>query len=123
MLRKVLTMLCIFAVVNAVFLAPERAAAIDLFDKCTGDTCTVVKENRLQADSSNIILQIMRIVLMALGSISVLMIVIGGLRFVLSQGDPSGVNSAKNTILYALIGLVVALLAGGIVQFVTGQFL
>ncbi|MCA9339488.1 MAG: hypothetical protein KDA17_01090, partial [Candidatus Saccharibacteria bacterium] len=64
----------------------------------------------------------MQVVLGALGAISVLMIVIGGLRFVLSQGDASAVSSAKNTVLYAVIGLVVALMAGGIVLLVTEYF-
>lgn len=108
---------------TVVTFVPYQATAIDLFDTCTDTNCAIVKEDRLQTNSSNIVWQIMRLVLMALGSISVLMIVIGGLRFVLSQGDPAGVSTARNTVLYAVIGLVVAILAGGIIQFVTGQFL
>lgn len=52
------------------------------------------------------------------GAISVIMIVIGGLRYVLSAGDSNAVNGAKNTILYAVIGLVVAFSAFAIVNFV-----
>ena len=81
-----------------------------------------VKEDKLKADNTNIVWTIMQVVLGALGAISVLMIVIGGLRFVLSQGDASAVSSAKNTVLYAVIGLVVALMAGGIVLLVTEYF-
>jgi hypothetical protein len=50
------------------------------------------------------------------------MIVIGGIKFATSAGDSSGVSSAKNTILYAVIGLVVALMASGIVLLVTQYF-
>jgi hypothetical protein len=50
------------------------------------------------------------------------MIVIGGIKFATSAGDASGVSSAKNTILYAVIGLVVALMASGIVLLVTQYF-
>ena len=46
------------------------------------------------------------------------MIIIGGINYALSQGDPGKVKKAKDTILYGIIGLVVALLAFAIVQFV-----
>lgn len=52
------------------------------------------------------------------GTVSVLMIVVGGLRYVLSGGDSSATTSAKNTILYAIIGVVVALMAYAIINFV-----
>src|SRR3990167_3341045 len=45
------------------------------------------------------------------GFIAVVMLVVGGLKYVTSQGDSNAINSAKNTILYAIIGLVVAVLA------------
>ena len=46
------------------------------------------------------------------------MIIIGGIKYVTSNGDSSGVTSAKNTILYAVVGLVVAVMAYTIVNFV-----
>lgn len=54
-----------------------------------------------------------------IAAISVLMIIIGGLRYVISGGDPKKTADAKNTILYAIVGVVVALLAFAIVSFVT----
>jgi multisubunit Na+/H+ antiporter MnhB subunit len=57
-----------------------------------------------------------------IGVVSVIMIIVGGIKYVLSNGDASQVTSAKNTILYAVIGLVVALLAYAIVNFVVTQF-
>lgn len=56
-----------------------------------------------------------------IASVSVVMVVIGGLRYVLSGGDSSGIKSAKDTILYALIGLGVSLVAFLIVGFVIGR--
>lgn len=53
------------------------------------------------------------------GAVSVIMIIIGGLRYVLSNGDPKSTESAKNTILYAVIGIVVAIASFAIVNFVT----
>ncbi len=122
-MKKGLIIALLVAITGSVFLVAHPAAAIDIFNRCTEANCTLVKENRLGADNSNMIWQVMRVVLTALGSVSVLMIVIGGVRFVVSQGDAAGVGTAKKTILYAVIGLVVALLGGGIVQMVTGQFL
>lgn len=58
-----------------------------------------------------------------IAAISVIMLIIGGLRYVISQGDKTHVESAKNTILYAIIGLVVAILAYGIVHFVLQSIL
>lgn len=57
-------------------------------------------------------------VLIAVGIICVVFIIIGGIRYATSGGDPEKVKSAKNTILYALIGLVIAILANVIVQIV-----
>ncbi|MEX0668672.1 MAG: pilin [Candidatus Saccharimonadales bacterium] len=59
--------------------------------------------------------------LLLLGAIAVIMLIIGGIRYVVSQGDSSAIESARNTILYAIIGIVVAFLAYAAVNFVTGQ--
>lgn len=66
--------------------------------------------------------QVINVLLFLIGAISVIMIVIGGIKYTLSNGDSSQITSAKNTILYAVIGLVVALLAYAIVNFVVVQF-
>jgi intracellular septation protein A len=55
------------------------------------------------------------------GILSVLFVVIGGLRYTLSSGDPSQIKQAKETILYALVGLVLAISAFTIVSFVLGR--
>ena len=55
------------------------------------------------------------------GSVSVIMIIIGGLRYVIANGDAKAVGDAKNTVLYAVIGIIVAISAYAIVQFVTAR--
>lgn len=55
------------------------------------------------------------------GSLAILMIIFGGLKYVSSGGDASAVTSAKNTILYALVGLIVAVSAYALVDFVTSR--
>ncbi len=52
------------------------------------------------------------------GIVAVVAIIIGGIRYAASGGDASGVQSAKNTILYAVIGLIVIIMAAGITTFI-----
>lgn len=62
--------------------------------------------------------QITNTVLYIVGIISVIMLIYGGLRYVISGGDSKKVTDAKNTILYAIIGLIISILAFAIVNFV-----
>lgn len=57
----------------------------------------------------------------AVGIIATIMIIVSGIRYVTSAGDPARVNSAKSGILYAVIGLVIAIMAYAIVNFVIGS--
>jgi hypothetical protein len=65
---------------------------------------------------------ITNVLLFIIGAVSVIMLIIGGIRYVVSGGDSSAVTGAKNTILYAIVGIVVALLAYALVNFVIGSF-
>lgn len=56
-----------------------------------------------------------------IGGVAVLFLLIGAIRYVISGGDSARVARAKNTILYALIGIVVSVSAFAIVQFVLGS--
>ncbi|HMH70201.1 MAG TPA: hypothetical protein VK502_02285 [Candidatus Saccharimonadales bacterium] len=65
---------------------------------------------------------ITNVLLFVIGAISVIMLIIGGIRYVVSGGDAGAVTSAKNTILYAVVGIVVAILAYALVNFVISSF-
>ena len=56
--------------------------------------------------------------LFVVGALSVLMLIIGGLRYVISGGNTAAVASAKSTVLYAIVGLIVSLLAYATIHFV-----
>lgn len=64
---------------------------------------------------------IANILIFLVGAVAVIMLILGGLQYVISNGESKKVESAKNTILYSVIGIVVAILAFAIVGFVTGQ--
>lgn len=66
---------------------------------------------------------VVNILLYILGAIAVVMIVIGGVRYVTSNGESSNTKAAKDTILYAVIGLIVAIMAYAIVNFVITAFI
>ena len=65
---------------------------------------------------------ITNVLLFVVGAISVIMLIIGGIRYVVSGGDSTAVQGAKNTILYAIVGIVICLLAYAVVSFVIGSF-
>ena len=65
---------------------------------------------------------ITNVLLFLIGAISVIMLIIGGIRYVVSGGDSTAVQNAKNTILYAIVGVVVAILAYAVVNFVISSF-
>lgn len=69
------------------------------------------------ADSSTVN-TIFTVFYITIGAIAVLLIVIAGLRYVLSQGDPTKVADAKRMIIYTLAGVVVVALAATIVKYV-----
>jgi hypothetical protein len=75
-----------------------------------------------QNDLAGKIKIIVNILLYILGAVAVLMIVIGGLRYTTSNGESSAISGAKNTILYSVIGLVIAIMAYAIVNFVVSNF-
>lgn len=69
---------------------------------------------------NGVIQPILQTLILVIGAVSVVVIVIGGLMYVLSAGDANNVKRAKDTIMYAAIGLIVALIAQTIVSFVIG---
>lgn len=68
--------------------------------------------------SAGIFTTITNVMLFAVGAISVIMVVIGGLRYVISGGNSTNITAAKNTILYAIIGLVISIMAYAMINFV-----
>ncbi len=73
-------------------------------------------------DQNGIFRTITNVLLFLIGAVAVIMLIIGGVRYTISGGDSTAVTSAKNTILYAVIGIVVALLAYAVVNFVLDSF-
>jgi cytochrome bd-type quinol oxidase subunit 2 len=119
MIKKFLAAIVTVSVL-AVGLA-SHAYAVDVFPRCSTDTqtstiCTATSDKLLGPGSIwNRILETFTFII---GAVSVLMIVVGGIRYVTSAGEQANIKAAKDTILYAVVGVVVAMLAYSIVHFV-----
>lgn len=71
-----------------------------------------------KADLMGVVNTIINVIIGIVGFVAVIMMIMGGISFITSQGDSAKVTKARNTILYGVVGLVVALLAFAIVNFV-----
>jgi hypothetical protein len=88
-----------------------------------GAGCAKTEDQQADLFGDNGVFKIVtNVLLFIIGAISVIMLIIGGIRYVVSGGDSAAVTSAKNTILYAVVGIVVAVLAYALVNFVITSF-
>lgn len=120
-----------FLVVPALLLSLVFAAPVTAQADCSnvtsggigaGAECAAPTDAATELFGPNSIFQtITNILLFLIGAISVIMLIVGGIRYVLSNGEQANITGAKNTILYAIIGLVIAFLAYAAIRFVTQQ--
>ena len=120
MLRRYLTSLLVVVGITAGFVA--FAPGVDALDiECQSDNagqCDMLKGGDLKKG----IWPIISFVLGILGGIAVIVIIIAGIMYAISSGDSSRITMAKNMIMYAVVGLIVAMLAAVIISFVNGFF-
>ena len=102
------------AIVGAV--AMPEASALTLQEGAEAARCDGCPENLF--GDTGVFKQVTNTILYIVGIIAVVMLIIGGIKYVISGGDAKKVTDAKNTVLYAIIGLVIAFLAFAIVNFV-----
>ena len=100
-------------------LAQPASAADDLSISGGAESAKGNDQSSDLFGSSGVFRTITNVMLFIIGAISVIMLIIGGIRYVISGGDQAQVTAAKNTILYAIVGIVVAFLAYAAVNFVT----
>lgn len=85
---------------------------------CDGITGEGIADCGQDTGVTDLVANVLNILSFVVGAAAVIGIVIGGLRYVVTSGDPQGAAAARNTIIYSVVGLVVALAAQGIVRFV-----
>ena len=98
------------------FVTVCNASALTLQEGAQAAQCTGCPSDLF--GNTGVFKQVTNTILYIVGIIAVIMLIIGGIKYVLSGGDGKKVTDAKNTVLYAIIGLVISFFAYAIVNFV-----
>lgn len=130
-MNKIKQFIAAFALVLGIgFSAALPVSTVGAIDVFNGGTCTgsnasnpVCKASKTDNDAKakSMAKMIINTMLMIVGILSVIMVVFGGIRYTISSGDASKVKAAKDTIMYAIIGVVVSILSYAIINFVLTQ--
>ena len=122
-MKKLFSIMTVIAAVVGVlaFATSPVSAAVD----CVGKNCLAVNNiaDGSPTDLEGGIKNIINGVIYILGFIAVAVVIYGGVQYTLSAGAADKVKNAKNTILYGIIGLIVAVLAFAIINFVVTALL
>lgn len=128
MKKVLLTVSILIVTLFPVLALSGSAGAVDLFGACNTPTVTGAKPtvctdvNNQKTAGTNPVTHLLKIALDILALIAgvsaILLIIINSLRLVVSSGDSNSVSSARTGLLYALIGVVIVLIAQTIVVFV-----
>ena len=126
-LKNIIVKVVLTAMLVVPFMVPAIAGAQPSIEQglCEGSSLQLGGDGCADGDAegrvNNIIETVINIFSLVVGIVAVIMIIIGGLKYITSSGDSNNVTSAKNTILYAIIGLVVVAMAQFIVRFVLSR--
>lgn len=120
-LNVVAAVLTVFGLAGVATMSPAYAAVQCIVEgKVTTvddvSSCDGFKDQ--ESDLMGTLNTVINVIIAVVGFVAVIMIILGGISFITSQGDTSKVTKARNTILYGVVGLVIALLAFAIVNFV-----
>ena len=128
MLKKLSVITAAFALAVTALLLPVATTPVSAQAGCSEGTYTL--ENgvncaqgegtpaQLFGGEGSIFTTVVNIMLFIIGAICVIMLIWGGIRYTTSAGNAANVTAAKNTIMYAIIGLIIAFLAFAIVNWV-----
>ena len=131
MKNMITSLLIIFGLAGFVgSVLPSRVVAVDVLNPVCEDhaDASACRDNTNQSTSGNaiygpdgVLTKVASLIAVIVGIASVFMIIVGGFKYITSSGDPGNAKSAKDTILYAVVGILVALAAQSIVVFVLSR--
>ena len=123
-LKKLASLIILPIILGVAILAPTQQVFAD--DICNNDKipedirlasgCTV--GNKTVAGLPEVITNILNGIIAVAGIVAVIFVIVGGINYMTSGGDSAKVQKAKNTILYALFGMIICVLSFAIVNFV-----
>lgn len=123
MKRFFIALMMLAGLVTAPLAATTTAGAVEVFEACTGAADTAVckgKDDKVLGPDG-LLTNVINLLLFIIGIVSLIMIIVGGFKYTTSAGDSSQLSNAKDTILYALVGLVIAIMSFAIVNWVVGR--
>lgn len=104
----------------SLYVNNQSSYAADIFGGCAGSDSSVCAH---KGDSINTYIAAgVKVLMFILGAVSVIVIIIAGFVYVTSGGDAGNTKKAKDMILYAVVGLIVAILSYAIVGYVLKEF-
>lgn len=107
----------------SVYAEEPASTGTSIMDKaCEGEGSSGVLCQNKDNTVDSVISTVINTLLFIVGILSVVMIIVGGLRYTASAGNANAVTGAKNTITYAVVGLVVSMVAFVVVNWVQGRF-
>lgn len=115
------TLLVPVAVPAVVMAAPSIENSLCGGINLTTDQTGCAQNGDENAPLNNIIALVINVFSVVVGFIAIVMMIYGGFKYITSSGDSGNVTAAKNTIMYALIGLIIVALAQLIVRFVLAK--
>lgn len=125
--KKLTVVFAAFALVATTLFVPvvpvsaqQAECADNTFTAANGINCAqgTGTPSTLFGGDGSIFTTIVNVLLFIIGAICVIMLIWGGIRYTTSAGNASSVTAAKNTIMYAIIGLIIAFLAFALVNWV-----
>lgn len=118
------SMLLLIGLLSPALLGASASADTVFGNACESNPNSVIckQTKNSETKTNTFVRNLISTLLFALGIVAVIAIVVGGIRYTTSDGDSGKIKQAKDTILYAVVGLVVAMLAFAIVNFVLFRF-
>ena len=123
-----LFLVSLFGFVTLAVAAPAPASAeFNLIPVCETETkATVCNENKAKGNPiygpNGILTKVANIIAIVVGIVAVIIIILAGIQYMLSTGDSTKLARSKDAIIYALIGLVIVVLARTAVAFIVSKF-
>jgi hypothetical protein len=129
---KILLLIAVFSALLFASL-PSKASAFDIYNTrqqgvdCSKDqnkesaVCVSKTDKDPLTGTNGLLVRITYIVSFVAGAAAVIVIIVGSIKYITSGGDSNRVNSARNTILYALVGLVIIILAPTLIVYLVSK--
>lgn len=114
-LAAVAVMLCTLAPALPAHAADVLSEACKAKGAASSAACTGKSTTNPLTGSNGILVKVARIMSFLAGASAIILILVSGLMYVMSNGDSSRINSARTTLIYAVVGLIIVGVAQGIV--------